>query len=69
MLTIFIRKDGIICLNSFYIQLFRQIFMNCPNPDTGTTLLLFNIVYAETYVQWNKDLTIQQVREQLWGSN
>ena len=50
--------------------------MNCPKPDTGKTLLMFNIVYAKTHVQWNpdfytkiQDLTIYNDKEQLCGSN
>ena len=50
--------------------------MNCLRPDTGKTLLMFNIVYAKTHVQWNPHfytkihyLTIQHDKEQLWGSN
>ena len=29
--------------------------MNYPKPDTDTTLLMFNIVYAKTHVHWNPD--------------
>ena len=38
---------------TYSLQLLRQILMNCPKPDTGTTLPMFNIVYERTHVQWN----------------
>ena len=42
--------------------------MNCLKPDTGKTLLMFNIVYAKTHVQWNPHF-YTKIQEQLWGSN
>ena len=44
-------KHHLIFLDRLSTIVLRNVI--CPKPDTGTTLLMFNIVYAKTHVQLN----------------